>query len=85
MVFFVIFKVKKNKDNTSYKKQYLDVITNKTFMGDYKAEIDDIWKTIFSAAYEESEKKLIVSFGVVIENEVYVNPKSMFHQSNTLK
>ncbi len=66
-------------------KQYLDVITNKTFMGDYKAEIDDIGKTIFSAAYEESEKKLIVSFGVVIENEVYVDPKSMFHQSNTLK
>ena len=54
-------------------------------MGDYKAEIDDIGKTIFSAAYEESEKKLIVSFGVVIENEVYVDPKSMFHQSNTLK
>lgn len=77
-----IFKVNKNKENTSYKKQYLDVINNNTFMGDYKAEIEDLGKTIFSAAYEESEKKLVVSFGIVVENEVLVDPKSMYHANN---
>lgn len=80
-----IFKVNKNKDNTSYKKQYLDVINNNIFMGDYKAEIEDLNKIIFSAAYEETEKKMVVSFGIVIENEVCVDSKSMFHESNILK
>lgn len=80
-----IFKVNKNKDNSSYEKQYLDVITNGTFMGDYKADKEDIGKTILSAAYEETECKLVVSFGVVVENEVFVDTKSMYHESNTLK
>lgn len=80
-----IFKVNKNKENTSYKKQYLDVINNNTFMGDYKAEEEDLGKTIFSAAYEESEHKLVVSFGIVVENQVFVDTKSMYHQTNKLK
>jgi hypothetical protein len=80
-----IFKVSKIKTNTSYEKQYLDVINNNTFMGDYKAEIEDLGKKIFSAAYEETEHKLVVSFGIVIENEVFVNPKSMYHETNKLK
>lgn len=79
-----IFKVNKNKDNTSYKKQYLDVITNKKFMGDYKAEKEDLGKKIFSVVFEETEKKLVVSFGLVVENEVYVDSKSMYHQSNKM-
>jgi len=77
-----IFKVNKNKENTSYKKQYLDVITNKTFMGDFKAEKEDLGKKIFSAAFEETEQKLVVSFGIVVENEVYVDSKSMYHETN---
>lgn len=77
-----IFKVNKNKENTSYKKQYLDVMTNKTFMGDYKAEKEDLGKKIFSAAFEETEQKLVVSFGIVVENEVYVDTKSMYHETN---
>lgn len=80
-----IFKVNKNKDNTSYKKQYLDVINNKTFIGDYKAEIEDLGKIIFSGAFEETEQKLVVSFGLVVENEVYVDEKSMYHETNRLK
>jgi hypothetical protein len=77
-----IFKVNKNKENTSYKKQYLDVITNKTFMGDYKAEREDLGKSIFSASFEETEKKMVVSFGIVTENEVYVDSKSMYNEDN---
>lgn len=53
-------------------------------MGDYKAELEDLGKIILSGAYEETEKKLVVSFGIVVENEVFVDTKSMFHYSNNL-
>ena len=52
------------------------------FMGDYKAEKEDLGKKIFSAAFEETEQKLVVSFGIVVENEVYVDTKSMYHETN---
>lgn len=69
---------------TSYQKQYLDVLNNNIFMGDYKINESEIGKIIFSAAYEINQKKLLVSFGKVIKNSVSPNEKSMYHQTNLI-
>lgn len=79
-----IFKVNKNKENTSYKKQYLDVINNKIFMGDIKANEENTGMIVFSGAYEEVDKTMVVSFGKVIKSEVSTNDKTMYHESNVI-
>jgi hypothetical protein len=89
-----IFTVDKNKTNTSYKKQYIDVINNKIFLGDFKtdskgrdpklgASDDEVGKIVFSAAYEINDKKLLVSFGKITKPIVQTNDKSMYDWSNT--
>jgi hypothetical protein len=79
-----IFNVDKMKNNSSYQKQYLDVVTNKIFMGDYKPKEEEVGKIIFSAAFEVNDNKIVVSFGKVIKPEVQTNVKSMYHESNTI-
>ena len=88
-----IFKVDINKHNdwktggksyTSYQKQYLDVLTNNIFMGDYKPDETELGKIIFSGAYEVQNKRLLVSFGRVEMSSVSADEKSMYHESNYL-
>ena len=81
-----IFNVDKEKKNTSYKKQYSDVLNNKIFMGDYKPKENDEGKIVFSAAYEKNDKTILVSFGKVIKpSGVSTSEKSMYHETNNLK
>jgi hypothetical protein len=81
-----IFNVDKKKKNTSYKKQYSDVLNNKIFMGDYKPNKNDEGKIVFSAAYEKNDKTILVSFGKVIKpSGVLTSEKSMYHETNKLK
>lgn len=68
---------------TSYQKQYLDVINNNIFMGDYKEKESEVGKIVFSAAYEVKQKKLLVSFGLVVKNSVSSSEKSMYHSTNS--
>jgi len=105
-----IFKVDITKHNkwieggdkyTSYQKQFLDVLNNNIFLGDYKPEESiskmilnglseedsikrELGKIVFSAAYDIGQKKLLVSFGRVIKNNIKSSDKSMYHLSNQL-
>jgi hypothetical protein len=67
------------KTYTSYQKQYLDVINNNVFMGDYKPDESEVGKIVFSGAYEINIKKLLISFGIVVKNSVSSSEKSMYY------
>ncbi len=69
---------------TSYDKQYIDVLENKIFMGDYKPNEMDIDKVVFSAAYDKTNKKMLVSFGKVEKLNTTSSMNSMYHESNIL-
>jgi len=79
-----IFKVDQNKKNSSYKKQYEDVIKSGNFMGDIKEDKIREGQIIFSAAYEINTKNIVVSFGKVVESKTQTSEKSMYHESNKL-
>lgn len=79
-----IFRVSKYKKNTSYKKQFLDVITHGMFMGDYKPSDDDLGKIIFSGSFDIDDNKLIIMIGQVIKNEIISSEKSMYHETNII-
>lgn len=72
------------KKYTSYQKQYIDVLKSDGFMGDYKPEENEVDKIVFSAAYDNTNKKLLVSFGKVGILNVSSSESSMYHQTNIL-
>lgn len=74
-----------NSNTTIYNKFYLEPIKYNSFISDYSADLSDINKIIFSAAYNESENKLLVLIGKVVENQKSTSPDSMYHENNTLK
>ena len=77
-----IFTTDINKDNTSYKKQYLSVLNSGIFMGDYKPKDGEEGKIVFSAAYDIHNKKILVSFGQVVKPSIIASENSMYHESN---
>jgi len=77
-----IFRVSRNKKNTSYKKQYLDVLENNIYFGDYKPNESEVGKIIFSGSFNIDENKLIIMIGEVIKNEISSSDKSMYHETN---
>ena len=79
-----IFKVDQNKKNSSYKKQYEDVMKSGNFMGDIKEDKIKEGQIIFSAAYEINTKTIVVSFGKVVESKTQTSEKSMYHETNKL-
>jgi hypothetical protein len=72
------------KKYTSYQKQYIDVLKSGSFMGDYKPDEKEVNKIVFSAAYDITNKKLLVSFGKVEIINVTSSENSMYHQTNSL-